>query len=278
MAMDVKCRLLLEARMISSKIAQIGNGFVGNALNRSFKKNGIDTVIYDKFQNIGKLEDVLESDIVFLCLPTPYIKDKGFDLSAIEENFEKLRKLKYKGLCVIKSTVEPGVSRSLSKKYNLNVAHNPEFLTERTAFEDFDSQEHIVLGKTSESELFNCLILLYKNLYPNAFISICTSDESEAMKLFANSFYAQKVMIFNEFYLLCNAIGLDFEAVKLLMLKNNWIAPHHMTVPGPDGKMAYGGHCFPKDTNALNTFMKKNNTRCEVINAVIKERNKMRED
>jgi len=260
------------------KIAQIGNGFVGNALNRSFKKNGVDTVVYDKFQNIGKLEDVLDSSIVFLCLPTPYIEGEGFDLSAIKENFEKLSKSIYKGLCVIKSTVEPGVSKALAEEYGLNVAHNPEFLTERTAFEDFDSQGHIVLGKACESPTFDKLILLYKKLYPNAFISICTSDESEAMKLFANSFYAQKVMIFNEFYLLCNSIGLDFETVKSLMLKNNWIAPQHMTVPGPDGKMAYGGHCFPKDTNALNTLMEKNNTRREVIGAAIKERNKMRED
>ena len=109
-------------------------------------------------------------------------------------------------------------------------------------------------------------------------ISVCTSDESEAMKLFANSFYAQKVMIFNELYMLCNATGLSFDKVRDLMLKNNWISPHHVSVPGPDGKLGYGGHCFPKDTNALSDFMKKNGTISAVLEATIVERNKMRDD
>jgi len=85
-------------------------------------------------------------------------------------------------------------------------------------------------------------------------------------------------MIFNEFYSLCNSIGLDFGRVKELMLKNGWIAPHHISVPGPDGRIAYGGHCFPKDTNALNEMMKKNGSFNAVLEASILERNKMRDD
>ena len=260
------------------KVGAIGLGFVGGALKKSFESRGEFIAKYDKFQKVGKIEDVLSSNIIFLCLPTPYIEDHGFDLSAICENLEKLQEFGYKGLCVIKSTVEPGVTRGLSEKYCLNMAHNPEFLTERTAFEDFDNQKHIVLGKISDSKSFDNLILLYKRLYPDAVISVCTADESEAMKLFSNSFYAQKVMIFNELYLLCQSSGLDFEKVKDLMLKNGWIAPHHIKVPGPDGRMAYGGHCFPKDTNALNKLMKKKGTSNAVLEAVILERNKIRDD
>jgi UDPglucose 6-dehydrogenase len=260
------------------KIAQIGNGFVGGALSRSFKEKGVESLIYDKFQEIGSIEAVLNSDVVFLCLPTPYIDNVGFDISAIEENLGALASHCYGGLCVIKSTVEPGTTMSLANKYDLNIAHNPEFLTERTAFDDFHHQKHIVLGKCRDSSLFNALITLYKDLYPEAMISVCTSDESEAMKLFANCFYAQKVMIFNELYMLSEAIGLDFERIKSLMLKNNWISPNHMSVPGPDGRMAYGGHCFPKDTNALNQMMKNMSTPNMVIDAAIRERNKLRDD
>jgi UDPglucose 6-dehydrogenase len=259
------------------KIGQIGNGFVGAALNKSFKKKGVNTVVYDKFQKIGRIEDLVDLDIIFLCLPTPYVDGVGFDLSAIEENFKILSGV-YSGLCVIKSTVEPGISKMLSEKYNLNVAHNPEFLTERTAFYDFHNQKHIVLGKVCDSSFFDNLVLLYKRLYPDALISICTSSESEAMKLFTNSFYAQKVMIFNEFYLLCQSFDLDFENIKALMLKNSWITPHHVTVPGPDGRLAYGGHCFPKDTNALNELMKTQGTPNSVLEAAILERNKIRDD
>ena len=259
-------------------IAQIGHGFVGSALSKSFEKRGVKTIIYDKYQNLGGFDSVLGSDIIFLCLPTPYKDKKGFCLDAIDENLKKLKDNKYKGLCVIKSTVEPGVTQSFFDKYGLNLAHNPEFLTERTAFQDFDNQKHIVLGKTCDSQLFDRLVLLYKSLYPNAKISICSSYESESMKLFLNSFYAQKVMIFNEFYLLCKSIGIDFERVKELMLENAWIAPFHMDVPGPDGRLAYGGHCFPKDTMALRDFMNSNDVLARVLDAAIRERDEMRKD
>ena len=70
----------------------------------------------------------------------------------------------------------------------------------------------------------------------------------------------------------------DFEIVKNLMIKNGWINTMHTDVPGKDGLLSYGGFCFPKDTNALLEFMKKNNTNHEVLEATISERNKMRKD
>ena len=62
------------------------------------------------------------------------------------------------------------------------------------------------------------------------------------------------------------------------MLKNNWINPMHTNVPGQDGNISYGGMCFPKDTNALNSFMEKNNIPNKVLDATINERNQMRKD
>lgn len=259
------------------KIAQIGNGFVGSALHKSFELNGVKTKIYDKFQKIGSIRCVLDSDILFLCLPTPFLKGKGFDLSAIEENLLLLKENGYEGLCVIKSTIEVGTTKMLAEKYNLNISHNPEFLTERTAFEDFHSQDHIVLGKSFNSELFNSLVLFYKELYPNARVSICSSDESEAMKIFRNCFYAQKVMIFNEFYFLSNILQIDYNKIRDLMLCD-WVGKMHTMVPGPDGGVGYSGHCFPKDTEALLLQMKKNKSPHEVLEAAVSERNKIRPD
>ncbi len=259
------------------KTAQIGNGFVGSALHKSFDLNGVKTKIYDKFQKIGSIRSVLDSDILFLCLPTPFVKGGGFDLSAIEENLLLLKENAYRGLCVVKSTVEVGTTKMLAEKYGLNIAHNPEFLTERTAFEDFHNQDHIVLGKSSDSELFNSLVLFYKDLYPNARVSICSSDESEAVKIFRNCFYAQKVMIFNEFYFLCNKLGVDYNRVRDLMLCD-WLGEMHTMVPGPDGGIGYSGHCFPKDTEALLLQMKSNDSIHQVLEAAVSERNKIRPD
>ena len=98
------------------------------------------------------------------------------------------------------------------------------------------------------------------------------------MKLFCNNFYAAKVQIFNEFYLLCEKVGIEFEIVKSMMLKNDWINPMHTSVPGPDGKLSYGGMCFPKDVSSLNEFMKEQDTPNAVLEAVMLERNIMRND
>jgi UDPglucose 6-dehydrogenase len=257
-------------------IAQIGNGFVGSALNRSFFMKGLNIKIYDKFQNLGSLEDILNSDYIFFCLPTPYCPVTGYDLSAIEENLLFLSNNNYNGTIVIKSTVLPGTCKYLSKKYSINIIHNPEFLTERTAFEDFHNQSHIVLGFSDKVD--QIIIDLYQKYYPDAKISICDSDESESMKIFCNTFYAVKIQIFNEFYLLSNALKIDFNNVKGLMLKNGWINPMHTIVPGPDGKLSYGGHCFPKDTNALLEQMKTLNLPNKLLSGCISERNSMRED
>jgi len=105
---------------------------------------------------------------------------------------------------------------------------------------------------------------------------VCTSTESESMKIFLNCFYSVKIQFFNELFLLCNNNGTDYNIVKNLMLKNGWINPMHTNVPGNDGQLSYGGFCFPKDTNALLSYMKKNDVAHKVLEATIDERNIMR--
>jgi UDPglucose 6-dehydrogenase len=271
-----------------TKISIIGLGFVGNAMYTSFISKGFkeqyDLFGYDKFKNggIGNILDTLKSDIVFLALPTPYSdQSKSYNLNSIHEICVYLNSNNFSGVIVIKSTVEPETTENLSKQYqNLQFIHNPEFLSSRTAFEDFNNQKHIVLGKSSSctDKSFNLVNEFYSTYYPEAKISICTSLESECMKLFANCFYAVKVQFFTELYLVCQANSCDFEKVKSMMFSNNWINPSHTNIPGPDGQISYGGMCFPKDTNALNEYMKKINSPNLILESCIIERNLMRSD
>ena len=162
----------------------------------------------------------------------------------------------------------------------MNFIHNPEFLTAKTANEDFHNQKHIILGKSKNISLdkVNILKNFYKKYYHDAEISLCTSLESESTKSFVNCFYATKVQFFTELYCLCLKNGSNYNKIKDMMLKNRWINKMHTTVPGPDGQISYGGFCFPKDTNALNNYMKINNSPNEILNSVINERNLMRDD
>ncbi len=265
------------------KISVIGLGFVGSAMFESFKQKGVSQLNgYDKFKNIGSLESCLESDLVFLALPTPYQESTAeYDKSAISETLSFLESKAFNGLVILKSTVEPETTVNLSKAFpGLALMHNPEFLTERTALEDFNNQSHVVLGKgpSCEEDQLKKAIVFYSTFYPDAKISVCNSTESESMKIFANSFYSVKVQFFNEIYLLCKEMGCNYETVKSLMLQNQWINPMHTQVPGPDGLLSYGGSCFPKDTNALLKYMKKYGTPSKVLEATVIERNEMRPD
>ncbi len=263
------------------KIGIIGLGIVGGSLYGSFQLKNIELYGYDKFKKSDTFEQCLLCDIIFLCLPTLFDENiKEYDKTNIYEVCDLLEKFNYTGIVVIKSTVEPTTTENLCIKYKLKFVHNPEFLSASTAFEDFHNQTHIVLGKTKNINdiEFNILVDFYKNFYPDAELSITTSIESECMKIFCNSFYAVKIQYFNELYLLCEKHNINYNSIRNLMLKNNWINIMHTQVPGNDNKLSYGGFCFPKDTNALCNHMIKNNSPCEVLKATIEERNKMRDD
>lgn len=271
-----------------TSISVSGLGFVGNAMHKSFLKKGLvegkNLFCYDKYKNggIGTFDSLLQSDIMFLALPTVYDSGtRSYDKSAIHSTLSALTEAQYKGLVVIKSTVEPLTCKELATVYStLQLVHNPEFLTAVNAEQDYHEQKFILIGRTDNvtDTKVNSLVQFYKQHYSSAEIRVANSTETELMKIAENSFCAVKVQFFNELYQLSNAIGGDFESLRLLITKNNKITPNHTQVPGPDGQPSYGGYCFPKDTNALAQFMKRNNTPSGVLDACIAERNTMRLD
>ena len=267
------------------EIGIIGLGFVGSAMHNSFKELMEDKIVtYDKYKlgGIGSLESCLRTNILFLALPTQFNKKTGkYDKVAIFETCDYLNDNNFNGSVVIKSTIEPETVDMLSKKYkNLSFIFNPEFLTARTAFSDFHNQTHIILGKSKNclESKYNQVLKFYQKYYPNAEISECSALEAESVKIYLNCFYAVKVQFFTELHELCKENKTDFNRIRDIMLRNNWINKMHTNVPGPDGKISYGGLCFPKDTCALLSYMISKNSPSSVLKSVINERNQMRRD
>lgn len=264
------------------KIGVIGIGVVGTAVYEGFKQLGHEVFPYDKYKEIGSLSDVLNTFITFLCLPTLYSDETHeYDKSAIFEICEQLSNLKYNGIVAVKSTVEPKTTQKLTIMYpSLKFIHNPEFLSARTNKEDFMNQNHIIIGITNQisGDDIHDITELFEESFPKSSISICESNESEAMKSFVNCFYSVKVQFFNELFLLCKKEDIDYDVVRGLMIGNGWINPMHTKVPGPDGYLSYGGMCFPKDTNALLQYMIRSGTSHKVLQATVEERNEFRKD
>jgi nucleotide sugar dehydrogenase len=261
-----------------------GLGFVGNAIyNVLINHNNLDLLVYDKYKNINSFETVLNSDILFICLPTNYCSiNKTYDMNAVDETIMNLNSEKYQGVIVIKSTVLPDYCLNQNNKYpDLKIINNPEFLSAKTAIEDFKNQKHIILGYTTQSKDYvNYVSDFYRSVFPdpNLNISITNSVESSLTKLACNSFYATKIQYFTEIFLLCQKLNISYDNIKNMMLENGWINPMHTTVPGHDNNISFGGACFPKDISALNEYFKKLEMPNDVINSVIIERNNMRSD
>jgi len=178
-------------------IGIVGNGFVGNAIYQNFKDKEIAKV-YDVriHRSYNTLEDTVNSDIVFVCLPTPMKDDGTCDLSYVLRFFSDVKVTNDKTLFVIKSTVPIGTTEKICEmRQDLKVVHNPEFLTAVNAVEDFkNADRHIIGGKQDW-----CMILreFYHKHFSFTPIQVVTSNESETIKYFANSFLAAKISFFN---------------------------------------------------------------------------------
>lgn len=240
--------------MDKPSIGVVGMGFVGSAVFRGFKDYA-HVKGYDIEPRLAThtLEETCRSKFVFLCLPTPMPRADGGAavLTTVEEVCARITDLIYpETTVVLKSTVPIGTSRRLAEEYRLpDLVHNPEFLTEANANLDFITPARIVLGGVQGS-VFR-VGGLYAQRFPRTPIYGMLWEESEAVKYVANCFLAVKVAFFNEVKQGLASRRLEWGKVMAAVLADGRIGRTHYQVPGPDGKLGFGGSCFPKDLSAL---------------------------
>ncbi len=232
-----------------STIGIFGGGVVGKACAAFFK----GAAIYDKFNPMDPLEEVLERDVIFVCVPTPF--NGGFDRSILEEVFAEIGKDGKERIAVIKSTSIPGTTDYFQKQYpHLKVLFNPEFLSEKTAVEDFANPDKQLVGFTEASRGVAQEIL---DMLPDApYKKIMPASAAELVKYAVNTYYATKVVFGNMLYDLARAAGVDYNEVKEAFVADQRIADSHFDVLH-GGYRGYGGKCLPKDLLALVAFAKK---------------------
>ena len=236
------------------KVGVIGNGFVGEAISFAFSSvSKLYVYDIDPLKSIHELETVHNSDFVFVCVPTPMFEDGSQDLSYVESVFKKATN---KPIYIIKSTILPGTTNQLSKKYSgSKIIFSPEFLTERTAKLDMLTQSRIILG--GDIDLCQQVKILFDKRFKSKNIIQTDSKTAELIKYMNNTFFATKVSMMNEFKLLCDKIGANWEDALKGFSSDGRVGDSHLNVPGHDGKLGYGGTCFPKDVNAILSFSKK---------------------
>lgn len=293
--------------MKKNSIAIIGQGFVGGSLTTVFSEHGFNVYVYDKtgkvaqgglpsiFKNEGikGLVDYCErydtvaktfAGVYFVCVPTPMYEDGSADLSIVEEVLAELASQPGERVAVVKSTVPPGSTEKWNKRFNkqgLHVVFNPEFLTEANALDDMRNQNRIVLGGPRPH--INKVKQVFQTAFPKVPLIKTSSTTAEMVKYVTNCFLATKVAFANEMAQICERLdgagfNIDYDKVVEYAKHDARLGASHWAVPGPDGSRGFGGHCFPKDINAIMCVAREHDVDPKVMQATWEKNLEVRED
>lgn len=250
------------------KMAIIGHGFVGAAVDYGFPDSNCDKLLIDPRYNTN-VEDLEGKDIQlsFVCVPTPMGKDASIDASILTDAVTKLLK-STKGMVVIKSTVIPSIVSELTK--DRRVVYNPEFLTEKSANEDFVNPiMHVFGGEYDLTKLLESIYEKYSSCKPCPVYHM-SAEEASFVKYGMNSFLASKVLWFNQFYDIVESYGGNYSTIIKAIGTDPRIGASHTMVPGHDGRKGYGGSCFAKDLPAFVKFSRSVGKDFSVLAEVIR--------
>jgi UDPglucose 6-dehydrogenase len=205
-------------------------------------------------------------------VPSPSTEDGHCDDSYMRNVLKELEG--YAKVIICKSTIPPGVYATFQTHYP-NIVHAPEFLTAANAFRDYINATTAVVGGNIKAYRTEA-IQFVKASQPLANIVECGIGEAALTKYAINSFLATKVVFMNEIYQLSSTLGLDYNMITAIMRSDKRIGSSHMTVPGQDGSLGFGGYCFPKDTEALSKFAESNRSSLSVLDSAIKKNTMLR--
>ena len=195
----------------------------------------------------GSTNAARESEFVFFCLPTPQAADGKVDIDAILSVVNEIREVLAPGSVIInKSTVPVGTNATIAaatRRDDLFVVSNPEFLSEGSAINDFLQPDRIIIGSDDLTAGRRVA-----SLYASIDTQIIQVDpaSAETIKYATNSFLATKVSFVNALAAVCEAVGADIDAVTAGLGSDSRISAQFL-LPGP----GWGGSCFPKDMEAL---------------------------
>ena len=246
-------------------IGVIGKGFVGNAVALGFSagtgyKSKVRIYDKDPTRSSHSLEDVVvKSQFIFLSVPTPSNKDGSINLDILRACVKDVDLVSKENnrpdnIILVRSTVTPGTTRDLQNNFpDLKIVFNPEFLTERSAVFDFINQTRFILG--GEKQNTKKVAELFIDRFGETLPIIQTDYETaELTKYVCNTFFATKISFLNEMKLLSKEVNANWDDVIEGFLRDGRIGHSHVQVPGHDGKLGFGGSCFPKDVQALIKF------------------------
>lgn len=254
------------------KIGIVGLGAVGSANKYGFEYLGHEVIGHDIVLNT-KITDILETEIVFLCVPTPQAQDGSCDTSIIEGVIQDLDLHTYRGIIAIRSTVVPGFTQRMIETYkNLTICFVPEFLRERCAADDFINNHKLLAIGTHDIWVYRKLAKAHGDLPEN--IEHLTPSEAEVLKYYNNVYAALRVTFANVMYEICEKLNCDYTTIKNAYIKTGKATDMYLDV-NPDLR-GFGGMCLPKDTQAIAVLLEQLDLDFDLIRSIHTDNSKLK--
>ena len=209
-------------------------------------------VLDDASLSVSTEEEVIgQAEHVVVVIGTPVDEHLNPDPHAVPKALHHgHHHLRTGQLVILRSTVYPGVTKRVEKMLadegvRVDVAFCPERIAEGKAMEELFSLPQIVSARTPEvraraGALFRHLTDSIVELEP---------EEAELAKLFTNTWRYIKFAAANQFYVMANDHGLDYDVIRKALAFDY---PRASDMPGA-GFAA--GPCLFKDTMQLAAFM-----------------------
>lgn len=259
-------------------IGIIGLGHVGEAILEFFEgsQGKYEIFTYDLSSKKDYLKEYLtdketinKCDLSIVCVPTPQKEDGTCDISIVEEVVSWLET----PLILIKSTVKPGTTDYLSKKYGKNIVFSPEYCGESSYWTPYKFHTEIIETPFfifgGPKELTSKMVDIFLPIAgPVKTYRQTSAIAAEMAKYMENTFYATKILFCYEIAQICKAIGVDYNEARELWLLDPRINPMHTAV-FKQNKKPFSGKCLPKDLSALVKFAEEQGYEPRLLQEVI---------
>ena len=239
------------------RILIAGYGMVGKAHHELLKEQH-DIEIYDPALGYKHLK---APDAIIVCVSTPPRKDGACEMKNVYDVIETSPDVPI----LIKSTISvEGWDMLVDAFPNRMLNFSPEFLRAESAVEDLQNTDLILVGGSDPffwGKVFNLPV------------EIAEARELILAKYARNSFLALKVAYFNQLYDLCDALDVEYSAVAHYTTMDERIGDSHSFITEERG---FGGHCFPKDINALVKTAQRNNVELSILKEAVEYNRRIR--